>query len=322
MDPEPLIIEVFRADDMLATDGVALGEPISFADELVMDDVYQVSPRGRTLSLPLIKSTVDGVLQRTDNAAHVVHLDCCLTLMAPDGRTHEALILVEVADDTVVDVYVLPLGQLQPAVDYRLVGLERHTATRRFAEAACGAFAKGTHITMADGQMRLIETLQPGDLVLTRDQGKQPIRWIGKATLRASGAFAPVVITKGALHNENDLVLRAEHRLFVYQRADHLGAGRAEVLVKARHLVDGDTVVCREGGFVEYFQLVFDAHHIIFAEGISAESQLVNAGTRAGLPADAPQHDHAQGTHMRYDVQDHLIDPTNAAALLRAASTR
>ena len=62
---------------------------------------------------------------------------------------------------------------------------------------------------------------------------------------------------KGALHNENDLVLRPDHRLFVYQRKDHMGAGRAEVLIKARHLVDDESVTRRRGGFIDYFQAGF-----------------------------------------------------------------
>jgi hypothetical protein len=49
------------------------------------------------------------------------------------------------------------------------------------------------------------------------------------------GEFAPIVITKGALHNENDLPVSPDHRLFVCQREDKLGAGRSEVLVKVRH---------------------------------------------------------------------------------------
>lgn len=318
MSPKPLTIDVIVADDFVATDGVTVGEPVSFADDLVLDDVYQLDASARMHPLELI--TADRNLRRADGQGHVVHLDCCLTLMAPDGGTHEALILVEVAEDTAVGVFLLPLGELRAAVDYRLVGLERHAATRRFAEAASGSFARGTRITLADGAMRPIEALKVGDLVLTRDAGKQPVRWIGQATLRATGSFAPVVITKGALHNDGDLVLRPDHRVFVYQREDHLGTGRAEVLIKARHLVNDTTVYRRTGGFVDYFQLIFDDHHIIYAEGISAESHLVDPRTRAALPQEASAQDHAHKPHLDYEVQAHLIPPVKAAALLRKAS--
>lgn len=323
--PEPmnanmLTVEVFAASDVTATAGVTVGDPMSFADELVMDDVYQL--RGAAALQPLALLSGSDGLQRADAPHNVVHLDSCLTLMAKDGGTHDVLVLVEVADETVAAIYILPLGELVPGLEYRLVGVARHTATRRFAEAASGSFARGTHITMGDGDMRPIETLQPGDVILTRDAGKQPIRWIGQATLRATGSFAPVVITKGALHNENDLVLRPDHRLFVYQRQDQIGVGRAEVLVKARHLVDGDAVVRRRGGFIDYFQLIFDEHHIIYAEGIAAESHLVDPRNRAALPEEAAALHHTHRHYQAYEVKDNLIPTEQAASLLRKSSAR
>ncbi|MEL6841406.1 MAG: Hint domain-containing protein, partial [Pseudomonadota bacterium] len=172
-----LTVEVFPAADLIATAGVTIGEPLSFADELVMDDVYQLNASANVQSMAL-HSGAEG-LRRAETPHHIVHLDSCLTLMARDGGTHDVLVLVEVADNTVADIHVLPLGELAPTQNYRLVGIDRHIATRRFAEAASGSFARGTHITMGDGDMRPVETLQPGDLVLTRDAGKQPIRWIG-----------------------------------------------------------------------------------------------------------------------------------------------
>lgn len=320
MCAKPLTIDVFGAADFIATAGVMIGEPLSFADELVLDDVYQLTEGAALTALQLLSRDAD--LQRTEPPHDIVHLDCCLTLMAPDGGTNDALVLVEVHDDAVAAIYLLPLGELVAAVNYRLVGLARHTATRRFAEAASGSFARGTHIAMGDGEMRPIETLKAGDLVLTRDAGKQPVRWIGQTTLRATGSFAPVVITKGALHNENDLVLRPDHRLFVYQREDHAGVGRAEVLIKARHLLNGETVVRRRGGFIDYFQLIFDEHYIIYAEGIAAESHLVDPRTRAALPDEAAALDHAHRPHLDYEVKENLIPATQAASLLRKASAR
>ncbi|MGJ8622240.1 MAG: Hint domain-containing protein [Yoonia sp.] len=315
----PLTIDVYHAQDFVACDGVTKGEPLSFADELILDDVFQLGLGSDILTIDL--ATEGDALHRADAPQNAVHLDCCLTFMAPDGDTHEAIVLVEVAQDAVTAIYLLPLGELLCAVDYRLVSIERHTATKRFAEAAIGSFARGTHITMADGAQRPIEDIRAGDLVLTRDAGRQPVLFVGQSTLRAAGSFAPVVIAKGVLHNVADLVLRPDHRLFVYQREDTLGAGRPEVLIKARHLVDDKTVRRRRGGFVDYYQLVFAAHHIIYAEGIAAESQLVDTRTRAALPEETPQLEHDTAYHTDYEVAQNLIPFAHAAALLRKASS-
>ena len=276
MRERPMTIDVYVACDLLTTDGVMKGEPISFADELVLDDTFQVVP-GR-MPEPLLLIAGPQGLRMAEGRQTTLHLDCCLTLMDPKGGTHEALILVEVADGHAEEIYVMPLGDLVPQTDYRLVGIARHTATKRFADVASGSFGRGTRITLRDGSMCPIETLQSGDMVLTRDAGPQPVREVIHATLRATGSFAPVVIAKGALNNEADLALRADHRLLIFQRDDLIGAGRSEVLIKARHLVDGKKITRRKGGFVDYFQLIFDDHHIIFAEGIAAESHLADSG--------------------------------------------
>ena len=317
MRSRPLTIDVYSASDILTTDGVMTGETISFADELVLDDTFQVI-RGRAQQTIGLVST-DAGLQRAGAASEIVHLDCCITLMDPDGGTHEALILVAVEDGHAAEIYVMPLGELAAMTDYRLVGIARHTATRRFAEAASGSFAKGTRITLHDGAMCPIEALREGDVVLTRDAGPQPVRHITQATMRATGSFAPVVIAARALNNEGPLALRPDHRLFVYQRQDCLGTGRPEVLIKARHLVDGKKITRRKGGFIDYYQLVFDAHHIIFAEGIAAESHLVDPGSRSDAEDRASQFAGAQD-YRDYEVSDHLIPPAEAASLLRAAS--
>jgi hypothetical protein len=327
-DSKPLTqtILVYPALDFVVTDGVAEGDAVSFADELVMDDVYQLADTAgrRRLSLAISAGgEAFRIAPDTDlgTPGNVLHFDSCLTLMAPDGTTLEALLLVEVEDAAAAGVFLLPLGALLPRTDYRLVGLDRQTATTRFAEVACVSFTRGTHITMASGEQVPIERLRVGDRVLTRDDGPQPIRWIGQNTIRAVGAFAPVMIRQGALHNENDLVLSPDHRIFVYQRQDRLGAGRAEVLVKVRHLINGTTVVQLDGGFVEYFQLLFDDHQIIYAEGIAAESLLIDPRTRAALPEDVGSKRHGYRTHLGYEVQENLLTVPDAVDLLRRASS-
>lgn len=320
-------LPVYDCEAFRVTAGVAEGEALAFADELVLDDVYGLHPDAMRLPLSVALghggsglSVAEG--SRLGRSGNALHLDCCCTFMAPDSSISEALVLVEVEKDTAAGIYLLPLGALRPDTDYRLVGVDRTTATTRFAEVACVSFTRGTRITMATGAQRPIEELKVGDRVLTRDDGPQAIRWIGQSTLRATGAFAPVVVRKGALNNAHDLVVSPDHRLFVYQRSDRLGAGRSEVLVKARHLINGETVIQQPGGFVDYYQLLFDEHQIIYAEGIAAESLLVDARTRAALPAGARESGgHAHRRHLDYEVQERLLAKADAVDLLRRASS-
>ena len=330
-DPHPQLqsVQVLPADAFTVTDGVAFGDPLSFADELVLDDVYEVSDVARPLVLTLSAQDEGGGFRVAPGGqvgilGSDIYLDCCITLMASDGKTYEALVLVEVVSGGVEAVYLLPLANLLPGHPYRLVGIDRQIATTRFAEVASVSFTRGTRITMASGAQVAIEDIRVGDRVLTRDDGPQVVRWIGETTLRAVGDFAPVVIRKGALHNANDLVLSPDHRLFVYQRQDRLGAGRNEVLVKVRHLINGETVFQQDGGFVDYFQLLFDQHQIIYAEGIAAESLLIDPRTRAALPDhldDKVRRGHGHRHHLDYEVRESLLSAGDAVALLRRASS-
>lgn len=324
-------VAVLRSDDFVVSEGVAEGEGISFADELVMDDVYQLSKNATRLPLSLsLREDAEGFeISETSTIGKIgnaVYLDSCVTMMATDSTTYEVLVLVEVEDGGLEATYLLPLANLTSDTSYRLVGVDKDAATTRFAEVASVSFTRGTHITMASGEQRAIEDLVVGDKVLTRDDGPQAVRWVGQSTLRAVGEFAPIVITKGALHNENDLLVSPDHRLFIYQRQDKLGAGRSEVLVKVRHLINDDTVYRRDGGFVDYFQLLFDEHQIIYAEGIAAESLLIDPRTRAALPAHlrsgrASHASHGHRAHLDYEVQEKLLKDPDAVGLLRKASS-
>lgn len=133
-------------------------------------------------------------------------------------------------------------------------------------------FTPGTRILTGQGE-RAIETLQVGDLVVTRDQGLRPIRWIGQRTVPGQGRFAPVRVGANALdHARRGLLVSQQHRiLFTGYRAELL-FGDPEVLVAAKHLVDGRDVVEEPCGEVTYIHMMFDHHEVIYAEGIATES--------------------------------------------------
>ena len=326
-------LPVIRCGDFTVTDGANLDDPLSFAAELLLDDVYEFR-YGREpvrLSLNAISEAVFKVAEDTEigQPGAAIHLDSAITLMSPDGQTSDALILVEVDESgDIHDIYLLPLVPLTHRTNYSLVGINTKTPAHTFAQVACVSFSRGTHITLASGAQRAIEDIKVGDFVLTRDDGPQAVRWIGQSTVRAVGEFAPICITAGTLNNDHDLILSPDHRLFIYQRSDALGAGRSELLIKARHLVNGDTVRVRDGGFVDYFQLLFDGHQMIYAEGIAAESMLIDSRTKPVLPSDLSDSlgdvipGHSDLPHSGLDVQEGLLNRPDAAELLKKASSR
>ncbi|MEP2681472.1 MAG: Hint domain-containing protein [Sulfitobacter sp.] len=326
-------IAVYRAGQFCASDGANMGDTLSFAAELVLDDVYELDRAAEPQRLSLLTQPGDQLRLAEDTGVGTpgadLHLDSLLTLMSPDGQTQEALLLVEVdGKGHAAEVYLLPLGPLTPQTGYRIVGIDTQTARQKFGQLACVSFTRGTHISLSTGELRPIEDLRVGDRILTRDDGVQTLRWIGQSTLRAVGEFAPIRIQAGTLNNEHDLIVSPDHRLFIYQRSDEMGAGRSELLVKARHLVNGDSVTVQDGGFVDYFQLLFDSHQIIYAEGIAAESMLVDSRTRSVLPPEMAAAlgevipGHSDLPHAGLDLAEALLKRPDAAALLRKASTR
>ncbi|KPA23023.1 hypothetical protein shim_13160 [Shimia sp. SK013] len=326
-------LPVYRAQTLVVSDGANLGDSLSFSEELVPDDIYTLSAHAEQESLSL-RTNIEGEhFVASDSSLGTmgarVFLDCVATFMPPSGDTIEVLVLVEVDEDGgVVDIYGAPLAPLTPKTDYALVGFDRDSAATRLAQLACVSFTAGTRITLASGEQRLIQEVQVGDRVLTRDAGPQPVRWIGHSVQRASGEFAPIVITAGTLNNTDDLRVSPDHRLFIYQREDRLGVGRSELLIKARHLVNDTTVYVQEGGFVDYYQIMFGTHQIIFAEGISAETMQIDTRTQSVLPPDVKDQVNVSGGDGRgtpqsqFEVHESLLKRPDAAALLKRASSK
>lgn len=132
-------------------------------------------------------------------------------------------------------------------------------------------FTRGTMIETTRGA-RAIEDLQEGDMVLTRDNGPQPIMKISRSRHIAQGVNAPVLIPEGALGNDADLLVSQQHRMLITGWRAELFLGCEEMLVAAKHLADGKVIRVVEGREVEYFHLLFSRHEIVTAAGIPSES--------------------------------------------------
>ncbi len=185
-------------------------------------------------------------------------------------------------------------------------------------------FTPGTRILTGQGE-RPVETLRIGDLVVTRDQGLRPIRWIGKRTVTGQGRFAPVRVGANALDgSRGGLLVSQQHRiLFTGYRAELL-FGDPEVLVAAKHLVDGRDVVEEPCDKVTYIHIMFDHHEVIYADGIATESfhagdigmSAVSEAAREELFEIFPELRSAPGQHLetaRQCLKRHearlLVDP-------------
>lgn len=132
-------------------------------------------------------------------------------------------------------------------------------------------FVAGTLVETPNGQ-RPVESLAIGDLVETLDDGPQPIKWIGMREVAGLGSLAPVVISKGAFGNESSLRLSPQHRVLVSDWHAQMHFGSDEILVAAKHLVDGASVRFEPNRAVTYVHFLFDKHQIVFAEGCKVES--------------------------------------------------
>jgi len=161
-------------------------------------------------------------------------------------------------------------------------------AALREAWAYVICFATGTEIATPNGPVA-VENLCVGDLVNTRDNGAQTLRWHGSTKVAATGDLAPIVISKGALGNSRDLVVSPQHRILLKGWRAELMFGEPEILCATVHLVNGDTIYRREGGEVEYHHILFDRHEIVSSEGIPTESFHPGQQGMGALSEDARQ---------------------------------
>jgi len=134
-------------------------------------------------------------------------------------------------------------------------------------------FVAGTLIATPEGEVA-VECLRPGDLVLTHDHGPQPLRWIGKRRVAATGSHAPIRIAPNTFGAHRELLVSPLHRVLIRDALAELLFGEGEVLVAAKDLVNDLTVRPMEGGEVDYVHILFDSHEVVFSEGLATESFL------------------------------------------------
>ncbi|HEY9039062.1 MAG TPA: hypothetical protein VIN05_09015 [Roseovarius sp.] len=149
-------LPVYTASDITVVSGANPGDEISFADELDLDDIYEVRQTaavqgltvapGKDCALAIASGSALG------RAGHEVHLDATLTMMTSTGVTTELMVMVEVDSvGYVAAIYALPLTQLIPCTEYILINIDRHCARARLSEAACVSFLRSPRAAIAAG---------------------------------------------------------------------------------------------------------------------------------------------------------------------------
>jgi Hint domain len=146
------------------------------------------------------------------------------------------------------------------------------SGTDVFLSSVC--YAASTRILTATGE-RMIESLLQGDVVLTlsnEELGAQPVKWIGRRRIDIAAhprpeMVAPIRIQRGAIADNvphSDLLVSPDHGILVDDK-----------LICARQLINGTTIRQEANeASVEYFHVELDAHAILLAEGLPAESYL------------------------------------------------
>ena len=172
------------------------------------------------------------------------------------------------------------------------------TGTLNFGEIELivPCFTPGTLIATPNGE-RLVEELQVGDRVITRDNGLQKIRWIGKRALNRidllqAPHLKPVRVRAGSLGAglpERDMLLSPQHRILMNNDQTALYFGEREVLAAARHLTGLEGVDVVDSNATTYIHFMFDQHEVVLSNGTWTESFQPGEGVLDGM--DSKQRD-------------------------------
>ena len=133
--------------------------------------------------------------------------------------------------------------------------------------AGANCLSEETEVMTAEGPMAA-SALRPGDLVLTRDNGFQPVidatrAYVSAARQSTDTGYAAVTLAPGALAGQDRAItLSAAHPVLIEDEAGET------VFVKAVELADAK-LKC---GNITYIALTFENHEVIFANGAMVAS--------------------------------------------------
>ena len=154
-------------------------------------------------------------------------------------------------------------------------------------------FTPGTLVATAQGQ-KPVETLNQDDLILTRDNGFQPIAWTGQRALTAqelaaSPKIQPILIKANSLGEgvpERDMMVSPNHRMLVTDPKLQMYLHESEALVAAKHMTAIDGVAQMATSSLTYVHFMFERHEVVLADGAWSESFQPGDYSMNGMPSE------------------------------------
>ncbi len=232
----------------------------------------------------MVRRLVGAAITNTKNLAKVDIDDPLMDsgFVVTDGAQSYTVTLIEVGSGA--PPLLMFLDEIPPrntemwVVHHALEGLRGVLSGPASGGVIC--FTPGTRIETPEGP-RPVEELREGDHVQTKDNGGQPIEWIGSRRMSGARLFAmpklrPVRIRAGALGSgrpDEELLVSPEHRMLIKGDVARSLFNTPEVLVSAKDLINNNTVTVdlavRE---VTYVHLLLPQHQVLWANGIETES--------------------------------------------------
>jgi T5SS/PEP-CTERM-associated repeat protein len=139
-------------------------------------------------------------------------------------------------------------------------------------QVAC--FTAGTRLATLARSVA-VETLVPGDLVLTADGRAEPVVWVGRRSVDCRRHPRPSQVQPiraranafGPGMPERDLYLSPDHAVFV-----------EDVLIPVKYLVNGSSITQIDAALVTYYHIELPQHDVVLADGLPVESYLETGG--------------------------------------------
>lgn len=140
-------------------------------------------------------------------------------------------------------------------------------------------FSLGTVIGTSRGEVA-VQNLREGDRVITRDNGLQPLNWLGRRQMSGRALLQaphlrPVLIRKGAFGRglpEHDMMVSPNQRMVVASDRSSLFFAGREALISAKHLINHRDIQQIDSTGISYFHMLFDRHEVVLVNGTWSES--------------------------------------------------